>query len=231
MKICNVCEGVGKCPKCREAGVIPTRAEQFELQQKINRAREHGDCTMKIKQYVFVLLVAGHLAGCTVTPVPAHKLFGTSNPTAVVCTPEGTFKMPTTMQSRYIITKNPNGTSKFDLTLKSDPVGVVKAEGDRAEQLMPGIQANIGWATAATQMNHQTADKVIDRAFNLAEAALPIIAAQIAKPPTDPNTNQIDALELKLKNMFDTERGNLLLQMQALIEANKKTDDEPSLNP
>jgi len=176
-------------------------------------------------RYVFLLL----LSGCTVTPIPAHKLFGTSNPTAVVSTPEGTFKVPTNVKTRYKVTRKPDGNFTFDLTLASDAAAVVDAEGNRIDHMGPGLQANFAWATQATQMNHATADKALDRAFSLAETMIPILAAEMSGPtgPVDPNApgppaDQIGLLELKFRRLLEEQQGAMLLRMQALIEANKE---------
>ena len=158
---------------------------------------------MKILSIAISLIVGGCLnAGCTVTPTPAHKLFGTSNPTAIVETPEGKFRVPTNIKMRYKVDRNLDGTSKFDLTLASDAAVVVDAEGNRIDAMIPGIAIDQDRAVKQQEIISAERTALYGMMGEMGRELIPLLA----RPATMPTT--------------DTQGGDMLTKIQEFCAAN-----------
>lgn len=129
-----------------------------------------------------LVFFSGCLQGCQVTPMPASALFGVSNPTATIETPEGTFKVPTNAKVRYKVTRKPEGESMYDLTLSSNASDVVTAEGERIDHMETQRIADFARVVEQEKIRSQERVELYKLAADMAKIALPLMARPVAEP-------------------------------------------------
>ena len=88
---------------------------------------------MKQILLVLSLMAQGCLYGCQLTPLPASKIFGVSNPTLKVKVPgKGSVEIPTNFKGHFQIDQNPETKLlHVDVQIDSSVSEVVEAEGAR----------------------------------------------------------------------------------------------------
>ena len=138
---------------------------------------------------IMLCIVGGCLSGCQVSPMPASKLFGVSNPSLVMDVPSyGTLKVPTNFKGRFKIDKNPDGTLKVDFTIASNASEVVDAEGNRIDNMEAQRIADLQRVIAQEQIRSAERIELYRIGADIGKAMLPLLARPQTETPGAPVT-------------------------------------------
>ena len=127
-----------------------------------------------------LLAMQGCLFGCTITPTPAHQLFGTSNPSMnIKVRGYGVVTIPTDFKGKFKIDKSPDGTLTVDVQIDSRVTDVVTAEGERIKNQIEIRQGEFAMILEAKKLELEFWKAMIPEATALIRSLLPVPASPV----------------------------------------------------
>ena len=132
----------------------------------------------RISFFAACLCASSCISGCVVNPMPASKLFGTSNPTLKAkVTGYGALEIPTNFDGDVTFAKNPDGSVSLHANVKSNAAVVVDSEGNRIPNMEVQRIADENRAIAQEQI--RSAERV--ELYRMAASGLPMLAQMVGQ--------------------------------------------------